>query len=76
MRSLHDAALLFTDNQAERDLRMMKLRVKVSGGFRSERGVQDFGTLRSALSTAWRQGRNRIEALLQGPAELLTALRC
>ena len=50
---------------------MMKLRMKISGGFRSEQGAQDFATLRSLLSTARKQGLNRIEALLKGPAALL-----
>ena len=70
-RFLSDATVPFTNNQAEQDLRMMKLRMKISGGFRSEQGAQDFATLRSVLSTARKQGLNRIEALLQGPAALL-----
>ena len=76
LRFLHDPGVPFTNNQAERDLRMMKLRMKISGAFRSEQGAQDFATLRSVLSTAQKQGRNRIEALLQGPAVLLNGLRC
>ena len=55
---------------------MMKLRMKISGAFRSERGAKDFATLHSVLSMAQKQGRNRIEALLQGPAVLLNGLRC
>ncbi len=71
LRFLRDERVPFTNNQAEQDLRMMKLRMKISGGFRSEQGAQDFATLRSVLSTARKQGRNRIEVLLQGPAALL-----
>ena len=37
--------------------------MKISGGFRSEQGAQDFATLRSVLSTARKQGLNQIEAL-------------
>ena len=77
LRFLHDPGVLFTNNQAERDLRMMKLRMKISGAFRSELGAQDFATLRSVLSTAQKQGHNRIEALLPDPAAvLLNGLRC
>ncbi len=65
LRFLTDGTVPFTNNQAEQDLRMMKLRMKISGGFRSEQGAKDFATLRSVLSTARKQGRNRIEALLQ-----------
>ncbi len=71
LRFLRDERVPFTNNQAEQDLRMMKLRMKISGGFRSEQGAQDFATLRSVLSTARKQGLNRVEALLQGPAALL-----
>ena len=42
--------------QAERDVRMMKLRQKISGGFRSETGAEDLAVIRAALSTAKKQG--------------------
>ena len=57
-----DFAVPFANNLAEQDLRMMKLRMKISGGFRFEQGARDFATLRSVLSTARKQGWNRIEA--------------
>ena len=71
LRFLQDERVTFTNNQAEQDLRMMKLRMEISGGFRSEQGAQDFATLRSVLSTARKQELNPIEALLQGPGALL-----
>ena len=53
---------------------MMKLRMKISGCFRSAQGARDFATLCSVLSTAGKQGWNRIEALLQPPDALLAEL--
>ncbi len=75
LRWLSDSAVPFTNNLAERDLRMMKLRMKISGCFRSAQGARDFATLRSVLSTAGKQGWNRIEALLAPPDELLAKLQ-
>jgi transposase len=63
LRFLHDPAVPFTNNQAERDARMMKLRQKISGGFRSTEGAADFAVVRSFLSTAKKQGWSIIEAL-------------
>ena len=65
LRFLADPAVPFTNNLAERDGRMMKLRQKISGGFRSEEGAHDFAVIRSVLSTARKQGWNIIDALTQ-----------
>ena len=75
LRFLRDRAVPFTNNLAEQDLRMMKLRMKISGCFRYEQGARDFATLRSVLSTAGKQGWNRIETLLRGPEAALAELR-
>jgi transposase len=42
---------------------MMKVRQKISGGFRSQEGARDFAVIRSLISTARKQGWNVIHAL-------------
>jgi ParB-like chromosome segregation protein Spo0J len=75
LRFLHDPAVPFTNNQAERDGRMMKLRQKISGGFRSFEGAMDFAVIRSFFSTAKKQGWNIIDALTSEPSNLAKSLR-
>jgi transposase len=75
LRFLHDPTVPFTNNQAERDGRMMKLRQKISGGFRSPEGAMDFALIRSFFSTAKKQGWNIIDALTRDPSNLAISLR-
>jgi transposase len=75
LRFLHDPTVPFTNNQAERDGRMMKLRQKISGGFRSLEGAMDFALIRSFLSTARKQHWNLIDALTRDPINLAQSLR-
>jgi transposase len=61
---IHDFRVPFDNNLAERDLRMMKLKQKISGGFRTQAGAAIFARLRSYISTVRKQGNDLLDALL------------
>lgn len=54
----------FTNNQAEQDIRMVKLRQKISGGFRTMQGAKNMCRIRGFISTCRKQGVNIYQALL------------
>jgi transposase len=75
LRFLTDPLVPFSNNLAERDGRMMKLRQKISGGFRSMEGAKDFAVIRSLLSTARKQGWDLLQILNANPDSLIADLR-
>jgi transposase len=62
---LIDPNVPFTNNQGEQDIRMIKVKQKISGSFRTLLGAQVFARIRSYLSTCRKQGRNLWEACYQ-----------
>ncbi len=73
LRCARDTRIPPDNNQAERDIRMVKLADKITGGFRTVDGARQFCTIRSALSTTCKQGDTAIAVLRSAFAARLSA---
>ncbi|MGO9772156.1 MAG: IS66 family transposase [Roseiarcus sp.] len=74
LRFLTDFDVPFTNNLAEQDLRMMKVKMKISGSFRTLDGARTFARLRSVVSTARKQGANILKTLAARQNQLILAI--
>ena len=60
---IHNFNVPFDNNQAEGNLRMINVKTKVSGCFRTEEGARDYQKIMSYVGTAHKQGYNAYEAI-------------
>jgi transposase len=65
LRFLHDLAVPFTNNAAEREIRGAKIRQRVGGCWRTLTGLADFAVIWSYLATATKHGIDHLDALTQ-----------
>jgi len=60
---LHDKNVPFSNNLAEQDIRMIKVKLKISGCFRTLKGAKQFARIRSYISTARKQAWNILDSI-------------
>ena len=74
LRFLVDFSVPFTNNLAEQALRMVKVKMKISGAFRTFEAACDFASVRSVVATARKRGWNILQTLTARPHSLIQTL--
>ena len=74
MEPAYENAHARTNNHAEQDIRMIKVKMKISSGLRTQAGAETFATLRSLLSATRKRGWNLLKILSNTPTSLILAL--
>ena len=74
MRFHVDFSVPFTNNPAEQALRMMKVKMKISGAFRTFEAACDFAAVRSVVATARKRRWNILQTLTARPQSLIQTL--
>jgi transposase len=75
LRFLLDFDVPFTNNLAEQALRMMKVKMKISGAFRTFDAAHNFATLRTVTATARKQRWNILQTLAANPQATAKAIQ-
>ena len=73
---MFDSDIPFTNNQAERDIRCVKINMKISGGFRTPQGANAYARIQSVISTLRKQNIDVFSSLWALFSQSVSNLSC